>query len=60
MWELVILYGITTSGVGGSIISNMPNKKVCMQTLDTIAVSDNGLNYVSKEGVVIAFCKPAS
>ena len=58
MWELVILYGITRSGIGGNMITEVKSEKICSSMLNNIIVSDGGKYKIGEEGVVIAFCKP--
>ena len=59
MWELIIIFGITWAGAGGSVTSNMPDKETCIMALDHAKININGTLATGQDGdVVIAFCRP--
>lgn len=58
MWELVIIYGISTMGTGDVLVSKVPSKEMCISVMNEVFISGSPLDSPSKDGAVIVFCRP--
>ncbi len=58
IWTLVILYGITWAGPGGSNYVEYPDKASCYEALNNMRITGQSQQSGDDDEQVIAYCKP--
>ena len=58
MWELVVLYGVTKYGIGGSETFAVQSYEQCRQVIQSTVISNDEIDKLSKNGAVVLLCLP--